>query len=88
MARILMRDMAWLRELRDDDPRNPRPIAKEIQRLNLTRVIVTAAFIERQIAVSAHRAGLPFTPSTVFFAKPETNRASRMPDTRPPNRSA
>ena len=43
---VLMRDVTALGVLRDDDQRNAGAIAEEVDRLDVTRVIVSAALVE------------------------------------------
>ena len=46
MIAILMRDVTALGVLRDDDQRDACAIAEEVDRLDVARVIVSAALIE------------------------------------------
>ncbi len=46
VVRVLVVDMAALRERRDDDQRNAGAVTEEVQGLNVAGVEVAAAFVE------------------------------------------
>ena len=47
MVAVAVVHMALLRERRDDDHRNARAIPEEVDGLDITRVVIAAAFIHR-----------------------------------------